>query len=220
MKRKWTKWVFGPCLIVGFCFGVRPASRRAAALAWGRLASTSEASKSMENGGSKLSRQQAGATQSGFAMAGPRSTALRAATSGLNPAAQARIVANYGTLPLSFEANHGQTDPQVKFLSRGSGYTLFLTGSEAVLDLRGPTQRANGKRQVANVAQRSPLNLAALPSLLGPKPPRTRLDEIAGGGRCRAWRPPVAGSQWRNGQRTTANGRSCPDAPRWGKSER
>ena len=162
MKRKWTKWVFGPCLIVGFCFGVRPASRRAAALAWGRLASTSEASKSMENGGSKLSRQQAGATQSGFAMAGPRSTALRAATSGLNPAAQARIVANYGTLPLSFEANHGQTDPQVKFLSRGSGYTLFLTGSEAVLDLRGPTQRANGKRQVANVAQRSPLNAAAL----------------------------------------------------------
>jgi hypothetical protein len=36
-----------------------------------------------------------------------------------------------------FEANHGQTDRQVKFLSRGSGYTLFLTPTEAVLALRG-----------------------------------------------------------------------------------
>jgi len=34
----------------------------------------------------------------------------------------------YGRLPLSFEANTGQADPRVKFLSRGSGYTLFLTG--------------------------------------------------------------------------------------------
>src|SRR5688500_7440819 len=27
----------------------------------------------------------------------------------------------YGRVPLSFEVNRGQTDPQVKFLSRGSG---------------------------------------------------------------------------------------------------
>jgi len=39
----------------------------------------------------------------------------------------------YGKLPLSFEANHGQTAPQVKFLSRGDGYNLFLTSDEAVL---------------------------------------------------------------------------------------
>jgi beta-propeller repeat-containing protein len=39
-------------------------------------------------------------------------------------------------LPLSFEANRGQTDSRVKFLSRGSDYTLFLTGDEAVLALR------------------------------------------------------------------------------------
>ena len=30
-------------------------------------------------------------------------------------------------VPLSFEANQGQTDSQVKFLSRGDGYSLFLT---------------------------------------------------------------------------------------------
>jgi hypothetical protein len=33
--------------------------------------------------------------------------------------------------PLSFEPNLGQSNPAVKFLSRGQGYSLFLTGSEA-----------------------------------------------------------------------------------------
>lgn len=44
---------------------------------------------------------------------------------------------NYGKLPLSFEANRGQTDTRVKFLSRGSGYDLFLTNDEAIFSLRG-----------------------------------------------------------------------------------
>jgi hypothetical protein len=39
---------------------------------------------------------------------------------------------------LSFEANQGQADPQVQFLSRGSGSTLYLTGTEAVLQFQGP----------------------------------------------------------------------------------
>jgi hypothetical protein len=42
----------------------------------------------------------------------------------------------YGDLPLSFELNVGQTNPSVKFLSRGRRYSLFLTGSEAVLWLQ------------------------------------------------------------------------------------
>src|ERR1700730_9436472 len=42
----------------------------------------------------------------------------------------------YGKLPLGFEANEGQTDKQVKFLSRGRGYGLFLTSSGAVLSLK------------------------------------------------------------------------------------
>ena len=42
----------------------------------------------------------------------------------------------YGNLPMSFEANNGQIDAEVKFLSRGSGYTLFLTPNEAVLMLQ------------------------------------------------------------------------------------
>jgi len=51
-------------------------------------------------------------------------------------ATRERLVRSYGQLPLSFEANQGQTDERVKFLSRGRGYTLFLTSGEAVLVLR------------------------------------------------------------------------------------
>lgn len=50
-----------------------------------------------------------------------------------------KIQAAYGKLPLSFEANQGQTDGEVKFLSRGSGYSLFLTPTEAVLVLQQPS---------------------------------------------------------------------------------
>ncbi|HWD00086.1 MAG TPA: SBBP repeat-containing protein [Candidatus Sulfopaludibacter sp.] len=39
------------------------------------------------------------------------------------------------SLPLSFEANRGQTAPVVKFLSRGDGYALFLTPDSAVFTL-------------------------------------------------------------------------------------
>jgi hypothetical protein len=44
--------------------------------------------------------------------------------------------ATYGNIPLSFEANQGQTNAQVNFLSRGSAYALFLTPTEAVLNLQ------------------------------------------------------------------------------------
>jgi hypothetical protein len=50
-------------------------------------------------------------------------------------ATAARVREAYGKLPLSFEGNRGQTDPEVKFLARGGGYTLFLTSKEAVLTL-------------------------------------------------------------------------------------
>jgi len=68
------------------------------------------------------------------------STTVFAATpaSGLgekSAADKVQAAAIYGQLPLSFEANQGQTGPSVKFLSHGSGYSLFLTDSGAVLAL-------------------------------------------------------------------------------------
>src|SRR6266508_508606 len=41
----------------------------------------------------------------------------------------------YGKLPLHFEGNEGQADPHIRFLSRGRGYGLFLTSTEALLSL-------------------------------------------------------------------------------------
>jgi hypothetical protein len=52
-----------------------------------------------------------------------------------------RMAEAFGKLPLSFEANEGQTDRRVKFISRGAGYTLFLTPDELVLELRKPQQK-------------------------------------------------------------------------------
>jgi hypothetical protein len=47
----------------------------------------------------------------------------------------AALKAEFGRLPLTFEANQGQTDSRVRFISRGSQSTLFLTDQEAVFSL-------------------------------------------------------------------------------------
>ncbi|MBZ5561592.1 MAG: SBBP repeat-containing protein [Acidobacteriia bacterium] len=52
----------------------------------------------------------------------------------------------YTGLPLSFERNQGQTDQRVKFLSRGRGYTLFLTSDEAVLALRSQESEVRSQK--------------------------------------------------------------------------
>jgi hypothetical protein len=72
------------------------------------------------------------------AKAGQASATVSSAdlASKVSPAVHARIAETYGKLPLTFEPNQGQSDKPVKFLSRGEGYTLFLTGDEAVLSLR------------------------------------------------------------------------------------
>ena len=57
----------------------------------------------------------------------------------------------YGKLPLYFEANHGQSDPQVKFLSRGPGYALFLTNAETVLALKKPLAGADDSSVISRV---------------------------------------------------------------------
>jgi len=50
----------------------------------------------------------------------------------VTPAAREHLQATFAALPLAFEQNQGQTDAQVKYMARGSGYTLFLTKQEAV----------------------------------------------------------------------------------------
>jgi hypothetical protein len=68
---------------------------------------------------------------------------------------------------LSFERNDGQTDAQVKFFSRGSGYSIFLTSQEAVLVLAARQAnaarpaRAHGQRSLQGQAGKAGLELPA-----------------------------------------------------------
>src|SRR5437660_838584 len=59
----------------------------------------------------------------------------------LTPAA-----ANYGNLPLVFEANQGQSDAQVDYLAHGQGYGVFLSKSDAVLSLANADGGGNAVR--------------------------------------------------------------------------
>jgi hypothetical protein len=80
-----------------------------------------------------------------LAQSNPVPLVNRSASGASDPKAQARVLDSYGKLPLSFEANHGQTDSQVKFFSRAGGYSLFLTADEAVIALRGKSKPAAPK---------------------------------------------------------------------------
>src|SRR5881392_2397755 len=69
-------------------------------------------------------------------------TSILALTLPAGAATNARVSESYGKLPLQFEANRGQTHKDVHFLSRGAGYSLYLTAGEAVLVLSKPNSNA------------------------------------------------------------------------------
>ncbi|MEY2410222.1 MAG: hypothetical protein QOF48_2892, partial [Verrucomicrobiota bacterium] len=51
------------------------------------------------------------------------------------PPSAVAALSNLPHLPLRFEANGGQTDPQARFLARGRGFTIYLAPGEAILAL-------------------------------------------------------------------------------------
>lgn len=57
---------------------------------------------------------------------------------------KSRAEANLFETPLTFEANQGQTDPRVKFVVHGSGHTMFLTPTEAVMVFHKPDDKQSG----------------------------------------------------------------------------
>jgi hypothetical protein len=72
------------------------------------------------------------------------------------PLQKAREAERYGKIPLTFEANQGQADKSVKFLTRGSGYGVYLTRHEAALILCKPvygTSRADFHGNVSPVGK-------------------------------------------------------------------
>jgi len=72
--------------------------------------------------------------------------------------------APYGKVPLSFEKNLGQVDSRVRFLSRGSGYGVFLMDREAILRLN---HRAPATVRISLAGQSSASTIEAVDPLPG-----------------------------------------------------
>ena len=79
-------------------------------------------------------------------------------------AVRVRVIGALGKLPLSFEANRGQTDSQVRFLSRGPQHTLLLAPTEAVLIFitREHPEGVEGQATKAKLAKPRPATRTAL----------------------------------------------------------
>src|SRR5439155_9537608 len=98
-------------------------------------------------------------------------------------AREARVSETYGKLPLHFEANRGQTHQDVRFLARGSGYSLFLTPTEAVLTLIKPEPLARKRAARGSSRPRGPVTGVVLRMALAganPDPRMTGLEELPG----------------------------------------
>ena len=98
----------------------------------------------------------------------PRRTASTAASSTaslpktVTPAARERIQATFAALPLAFEQNQGQTDPQVKYMARAGGYKLYLTASQAIFTVH----KHGGDSEVRSMIMDRRLGPAAVRSML------------------------------------------------------
>jgi len=116
---------------------------------------------------------------------------------------QARGV-DYGKLPLMFEKNQGQAAGEVKFLSRGPGYTAYLTAGSIVLSLRPPVTAASSSSS-ASASQGTSVQLTLVgaarnPAILGEDPQPGRINYFLGNDSAQ-WRtniPTYAQVRYRN----------------------
>jgi len=121
-------------------------------------------------------------------------------------ATSGQAIKAYGKMPMSFEANLGQADERVKFLSQGSGYRLFLTATEAVLQLRiadcglriDGTCRSHRNILNPQSAIRNPHSAVLRMGLVGANPEAQAegLDQLEGKSNYFTGRDP---KQWRTG---------------------
>jgi RHS repeat-associated protein len=104
---------------------------------------------------------------------------------------KAQVQIAYEKLPLSFEANRGQIDTQVKYLARGHGYNLLVNSTELVLVLRKPhpvgrvisapsLPFSRGTRRDSERERASPAVLRMTLVGANPQPEILGLDELPG----------------------------------------
>ncbi len=120
-----------------------------------------------------------------LALAAPEAE-FKALTSGKTNRHRLKDKESYEKLPLSFEANIGQTSSQAKFLSRGAGYAMFLTDGGAVLELAGrKALRRDSESAGGNRKSRRQPSLAATVLQMGlpganARPEAAGLDQLPG----------------------------------------
>lgn len=116
-----------------------------------------------------------------------------------------RQTQSYDSLPMSFEANYGQTNSRVKFLSRTGGFNVFLSPTEAVLvTRRGVGSPGKPQSQIGKTSSLRPLRANAPASVLrmrlvavSAETKISGLDELPGktnyliGNDPRAWRQQI-----------------------------
>jgi Beta-propeller repeat/Abnormal spindle-like microcephaly-assoc'd, ASPM-SPD-2-Hydin len=97
--------------------------------------------------------------------------------------------AKFGQLPVTFEANLGQTDRQVNFISRGKGYAAFLTAGGMVLSLHpsqvgaNPVSKSNAAanpRQSGATVNLRLVGAAKNPAAVGEDPQPGRVNYFIG----------------------------------------
>lgn len=89
----------------------------------------------------------------GLSPSRPTSIAPPAGTSAVDGGA----VQVQGHRRLRFEENAGQIDPQVRYVARGLGYTLYLTATDAVFAVREPSAGASAKAELGRDWQPEPI---------------------------------------------------------------
>ncbi|MFN7929689.1 MAG: SBBP repeat-containing protein [Blastocatellia bacterium] len=92
----------------------------------------------------------------------------------------ARLQENYGRVPLHFEANQGQYQQDVKYLTRGNGYSIALTPQAAVLELHNEKtatvqMKLKGANPNARITSSEPLE-AKMNYFLGNDPKDWKTD--------------------------------------------
>ena len=93
---------------------------------------------------------------------------MRNAKSAPAKSGSAQIVADYGKLPRTFEANSGQFDRRIRFASRGRGYSVYFTRSGAMLALTDPRGLpANRRKGAALHPMKARTNVATRPAQRG-----------------------------------------------------
>src|SRR4030088_2189657 len=117
--------------------------------------------------------------------------AIAQVSPGVGTSYSAPVNSNYGKLPLTFEANQGQTAQQAKFLARGPGYSVFLTTGGMVLSLRpatvvtpstaaGTTSAKSNNRPPITTLQFKLLRANPSPQIVGEDPQSGKVNYFIG----------------------------------------